>query len=113
MGRKLFVGNLSYAMTDATLAQLFEAHGVVCNAEVVIDAESGLSKGLGYVRMASDVDAASAIAALQGRLIDGRRISVVAAKSQDEPSDPPPRYGGGRSSRGGGRHGRPGVSDFE
>jgi cold-inducible RNA-binding protein len=113
MGRKLFVGNLSYAVTDATLAQLFEAHGVVCNAEVVIDSDSGLSKGLGYVRMASDVDAESAIAALQGRLIDGRKITVAPAKSQDEPPAPAPRYGSGRSGRGGGRHRRPLVSDFE
>ena len=113
MSRKLFVGNLSYAVTDATLAQLFEAHGVVCSAEVVTDSDSGLSKGLGYVKMASDVDAENAIAAVQGLLIDGRRISVVAAKSQDEPPDPPPRYGNGRSGRGGGRHGPPLVSDCE
>jgi RNA recognition motif-containing protein len=113
MGRKLFVGNLGYAMTDAGLSQLFEPHGVVCSAEVVIDADSGRSKGLGYVKMATNADAESAITALQGRLIDGRKITVASAKSQDEPPDLPHRYGNGRSGRGGGRHSRPLISDLE
>src|SRR6202043_365707 len=64
MGKKLYVGNLTYGVTDSTLAQLFEAHGTVQSAQVIMDRDTGRSKGFGFVEMASDQEAQAAIAAL-------------------------------------------------
>jgi RNA recognition motif-containing protein len=92
MGNRLYVGNLSYGTTDASLRQLFEAHGTVTSAQVIMDRETGRSKGFGFVEMGSDQEAQAAIAALNGQQIDGRSLTVNEAR---------PREGGGGGGRGG------------
>ncbi len=84
---KLYVGNLSYSVNDATLRTLFEAHGKVESATVVVDRDSGRSKGFGFVEM-SDADAQKAMQALNGSQHDGRTIRVNEARPK---TDRPPR----------------------
>ena len=97
MTSKLYVGNLSYGVDNETLSRAFEPHGNVTKAEVVIDRETGRSKGFGFVEMASAEEAQAAIDALDGAEIDGRAIKVNEARPRE------PRGGGGR---GGGRRDR-------
>jgi RNA recognition motif-containing protein len=99
MGKKLYVGNLTYGVTDATLAQLFEAHGTVQSAQVIMDRDTGRSKGFGFVEMGSDAEAQAAIAALNGKEIEGRNLTVNEARPRPEGG------GGGRGGFGGGRGG--------
>jgi RNA recognition motif-containing protein len=80
MGKKLYVGNLSYAVTDADLHELFSPHGTVSSAQVISDRDSGISKGFGFVEMGSGEEAEAAIAATNGRQIEGRAIVVNEAK---------------------------------
>ena len=94
MGKKLYVGNLTYGVTDATLEQLFAAHGTVESARVVMDRDTGRSKGFGFVEMGSDQEAQAAIAALNGKEVDGRALTVNEAR-------PRPEGGGGHGGRGG------------
>ena len=94
MGKKLYVGNLTYGVTDATLEQLFAAHGTVESARVVMDRDTGRSKGFGFVEMGSDKEAQAAIAALNGKEVDGRALTVNEARPKTE-------GGGGRGGRGG------------
>jgi RNA recognition motif-containing protein len=89
---KLYVGNLSYATTDATLNDLFSPFGQVESARVITDRDSGTSKGFGFVEM-SNSDASKAMGALNGREIDGRAIRVNEAKPQEN------RGGGGGRGR--------------
>src|ERR1700712_1266865 len=100
MGRKLYVGNLSYNVTNADLEQLCSQHGTVQSAEVIQDRDTGRSKGFGFVQMGSDSDAQAAIAALNGQEHDGRALTVNEAK----PREDRPRTGGGGGG-GGGRGG--------
>jgi RNA recognition motif-containing protein len=93
MGRKLYVGNLSYDTNDGDLEQLFSAHGTVDSASVIMDRATGRSKGFGFVEMSSNDEAEAAIAALDGQDFGGRTIKVNEAK-------PKPAGGGGG---GGGR----------
>jgi RNA recognition motif-containing protein len=95
MGKRLYVGNLSYGTSDAGLRQLFEAHGTVTSAQVIMDRDTGRSKGFGFVEMASDQEAQAAIAALNGQQVDGRALTVNEARPRTE--------GGGRGGYGGGR----------
>lgn len=90
---KLYVGNLSYNTTDATLNELFAPFGQVESARVITDRDSGTSKGFGFVEM-SNSDANKAMGALNGREIDGRAIRVNEAKPQEN------RSGGGGGGRG-------------
>ena len=76
MGKKLYVGNLSYNMGDSDLQQLFAACGTVSSAQVIMDRESGRSKGFGFVEMGTDQEATAAISALNGKEIDGRALTV-------------------------------------
>jgi RNA recognition motif-containing protein len=94
MGKKLYVGNLSYGTTDSDLQQLFGEHGTVQSAQVIMDRDTGRSKGFGFVEMGSDQEAQAAIAALNGKEIDGRALTVNEAR-------PKPEGGGGRGGRGG------------
>jgi RNA recognition motif-containing protein len=94
MGKKLYVGNLGYGVTSSDLETMFAAHGTVQSAQVIMDRDTGRSKGFGFVEMSSDGEAQSAIAALNGKESDGRSLTVNEAK---------PREGGGRGGRGGGR----------
>ncbi len=98
MGRKIYVGNLSYNVTSSDLEQLFTAHGQVQSAEVISDRATGRSKGFGFVEMGSDEEAAAAIAALNGTEHDGRNLTVNEAK----PKENKPRGGGGGGGYGGG-----------
>ena len=94
MGEKLYVGNLSFDVTDSTLAQLFEAHGTVQSAQVIMDRDTGRSKGFGFVEMGSDAEAQAAIQALNGKEIEGRTLTVNEAKPRED-------RGGGRGGSGG------------
>src|SRR6476620_2653012 len=98
MGRKIYVGNLSYNVTSSDLEQLFTAHGQVQSAEVIQDRATGRSKGFGFVEMGSDEEAQAAIAALNGTEHDGRNLTVNEAK----PKEDRPRGGGGGYGGGGG-----------
>jgi cold-inducible RNA-binding protein len=95
MGKKLYVGNLTYGVTDAALQQMFEAHGTVQSAQVIMDRDTGQSKGFGFVEMKTDQEAQAAIAALNGKEMEGRKLTVNEAKPKTE--------GGGRGGSGGGR----------
>lgn len=99
MGKKLYVGNLSYGISDSTLQQLFSQHGTVQSAQVIIDRDTGRSKGFGFVEMGSDAEAQAAITALNGAEVEGRTLTVNEAR-------PKPEGGGGGG--GGGRGGRGG-----
>ena len=93
MGKKIYVGNLAYGVTDSDLEQLFGAHGTVQSAQVIMDRDTGRSKGFGFVEMGSDQEAQAAIAALNGKEVDGRALTVNEAR---------PKEGGGGGGRGGG-----------
>ena len=95
MGKRLYVGNLSYDVDSSELEQLFSAHGTVQSAEVVSDRMTGRSKGFGFVEMGSDEEAQAAIAALNGQDSNGRALTVNEAKPREE------RSGGGGGGRGG------------
>lgn len=99
MGKKLYVGNLSYNMGDSDLQQLFAACGTVSSAKVIVDRDTGRSKGFGFVEMDSDQEAEAAISALNGKEIDGRALTVNEARPKTE-------GGGGRGGFGGGGGGR-------
>lgn len=76
MGKKIYVGNLSYDTSDAGLAEAFSAHGTVLSARTIVDRDTGRSKGFAFVEMSSEDEARSAIAALNGISLDGRQIKV-------------------------------------
>jgi RNA recognition motif-containing protein len=97
LGRKLYVGNLNYDIANNDLQRMFSAHGPVVSAQVIVDRESGRSKGFGFVEMGSDEAAQAAIAALNGTMYAGRNLTVSEARQQEN-------RGGG--SRGGGAFGR-------
>jgi RNA recognition motif-containing protein len=101
MGKKLYVGNLAYAVTDGDLQKMFEAHGTVQSAQIIMDRETGRSKGFGFVEMGSDQEAQAAIAALNGQEKDGRRLTVNEARPKPEGGG----GGGGRGGHGGGGRG--------
>jgi len=101
MGKKLYVGNLGYGVTGEDLEKLFAAHGTVESAQVIMDRDSGRSKGFGFVEMSSAGEAQAAIAALNGKEVDGRALTVNEAK--------PREGGGGRRGGHGGGGGRGGY----
>ena len=100
MGKKLYVGNLSYNVTSSDLEQLFGQHGQVASAQVINDRDTGRSKGFGFVEMSSDEEATAAIAALNGQQHDGRTLTVNEARPKEE--RPGGFGGGGGGGRGGG-----------
>jgi RNA recognition motif-containing protein len=93
MGKKLYVGNLAYGITDSDLETMFAPHGTVQSAQVIMDRDTGRSKGFGFVEMGSDQEAQTAIQALNGKEVDGRALTVNEAR---------PKEGGGGGGRGGG-----------
>ena len=105
MGKKLYVGNLTYGVTDSTLATMFEPHGTVQSAQVIMDRDTGRSKGFGFVEMGSDQQAQAAIGAMNGKEVDGRSLTVNEAKPREDRGGGGGRggYGGGRGGSGGGR----------
>lgn len=98
MGKKLYVGNLSYDVSSSDLEQLFSQHGTVQSAEVINDRMTGRSKGFGFVEMGSDDEAQAAIGALNGQTHGGRALTVNEAKPREN-------RGGGGGGGGGGRGG--------
>jgi RNA recognition motif-containing protein len=104
MGKRLYVGNLSYQVDSSELEQMFSAHGSVQSAEVVSDRMTGRSKGFGFVEMGTDEEAQAAIAALNGQQNNGRALTVNEAKPREE--RPRGGGGGGGGGYGGGGGGR-------
>src|SRR5436853_1917121 len=96
MGKKLYVGNMSYDVDSSALEAMFTPHGTVQSAEIISDRETGRSKGFGFVQMGSDQEAQAAIGALNGQEVGGRALTVNEAKPRE------PRSGGfsGGGSRG-------------
>ena len=80
MGKKLYVGNLPYSVSDSDLQQMFAAHGSVVSAQVIMDRDTGRSKGFGFVEMKSDQEAQAAIAGLSGKEVNGRALTVNEAR---------------------------------
>lgn len=97
MAKKLFVGGLSWDTTDATLQQFFAQVGTVASASVVTDKFSGRSRGFGFVEMSTDEEAEKAKVELNGKMLDGRTISVNDARPPEERSERP--SGGFRGRR--------------
>jgi cold-inducible RNA-binding protein len=84
VGNKLYVGNLSYGTTDGDLQTLFGSHGTVRSAQVIMDRDTGRSKGFGFVEMDSGEQAQAAIAAVNGQEVDGRALTVNEARPREE-----------------------------
>jgi RNA recognition motif-containing protein len=101
MGKKIYVGNLSYNLNDQSLVDVFSEFGNVESARIVTDRESGRSKGFAFVEMSTDDEAATAISKLNGAELEGRAMNVSEAK----PMAPREGGGGGRGGFGGGGRG--------
>ncbi len=99
MNNRLYVGNLAYSVTNETLLQQFGEFGNVTNAKVMMDRDTGRSKGFAFVEMETETDAQAAINALDGRSVEGRALKVNVARP------PEPRTGGFGGDRGGYRGG--------
>ncbi|MEO5734418.1 MAG: RNA-binding protein, partial [Rubrivivax sp.] len=98
MGNKLYVGNLAYSVRDDSLLEAFSPYGSVSSAKVMMDRETGRSKGFGFVEMGTDAEAQAAINGMNGQPIDGRAIVVNEARPREER----PGGGGGGGGYGGG-----------
>ena len=105
MGKKLYVGNMSYDVDSSQLEQMFAPHGTVESAQVIADRDTGRSKGFGFVEMSSDAEAQAAIAAMNGQDVGGRALTVNEAKPKTGGGG---GGGGGRGGYGGGGGGRSG-----
>jgi len=119
LGTKLYVGNLSYDISKTDLEQMFAAHGTVASAQVITDRETQRSKGFGFVEMGTDQEAQAAIAALNGKSIDGRALTVNEARPQEPRSGGaggarrgPGGGGGARGPYGSGRSGSGGANRY-
>ena len=99
MSKKLYVGNLSYSVTNRELEAMFAEHGTVESANVIMDRDTGRSKGFGFVEMGTEAQARSAISALHGKSVEGRDLTVNEAR----PREDRPSGGAGRNGFGGGR----------
>ncbi len=106
MGKKLYVGNLSYSVDSSELEQLFAQHGQVVSAQIINDRDTGRSKGFGFVEMASDQEATAAVTALNGQQHNGRALTVNEARPREERAGGGGGGGGGRGFGGGGGGGR-------
>ena len=102
MGNKLYVGNLAYSVRDDSLQQAFAPFGTVTSAKVMMDRDTGRSKGFGFVEMGSDAEAQAAIDGMNGQALDGRAVVVNEARPREER---PGGFGGGGRSGGGGGYG--------
>ena len=102
MGKKLYVGNMSYSTSNSDLEALFTPFGQVTSAEVIQDRATNRSKGFGFVEMANDEDAAKAIQALNGKDLQGRPLTVNEARPKEPRAGGMGGGGGARGGRGGG-----------
>ena len=100
MSKKLYVGNLSFDVTESHLNEMFSAYGAVKSAQLIMDRDTGRSKGFGFVELSSDQEAEAAIAGLNGQMSGGRALTVNEAK----PKEDRPRGGGGYGGGGGNRY---------
>ena len=103
MASKLYVGNLAYGVTDSDLQTMFAPFGTVQSAQVIMDRDTGRSKGFGFVEMGSGAEATAAINALNGKEVDGRQLTVNEARPREDRGGS--RGGGGGGGGGGGRGG--------
>jgi RNA recognition motif-containing protein len=95
MGKKIYVGNLAYGVSSSDLQQMFEEFDTVQSAQVIMDRDTGRSKGLGFVEMGSDYEAQKGIDGLNGKNVDGRNLTVNEARPREDRGG----YGGGRGGR--------------
>jgi RNA recognition motif-containing protein len=95
LAKKLYVGNLPYSVSDPDLHELFSAHGAVRSAQVIKDRDTGRSKGFGFVEMADDGEAQTAIDALNDHEINGRKLTVNEARPREDRSAAPRGYASG------------------
>jgi RNA recognition motif-containing protein len=102
MGNKLYVGNLSYEIQDRDLQELFAQYGTVSSAKVVMDRDTGRSKGFGFVEMSTDAEAEASISALNGQEVGGRALTVNEARPKEDRGGSGDRRGGGGRGFGGG-----------
>lgn len=118
MGKKLYVGNLPYSVRDSDLEQSFSQFGAVTSAKVMMERDTGRSKGFGFVEMGSDAEAQAAISGMNGQSLGGRSVVVNEARPMEER---PPRsggfgggggYGGGGGRSGGGGYGGGGGGGY-
>jgi RNA recognition motif-containing protein len=105
MSKKLYVGNLSYSVTNRDLEAIFAEYGTVESANVIMDRDTGRSKGFGFVEMGTEQQARSAISGLHGKDFEGRDLTVNEARPREERSGGGGGFGGGggRGGFGGGR----------
>lgn len=109
MGNKLYVGNLPYSVRDEDLQQSFGQFGAVTSAKVMMERDTGRSKGFGFVEMGSDAEAQAAIAGMNGQPLGGRSVVVNEARPMEAR---PPRTGGGFGGGGGGYGGGGGGGGY-
>jgi cold-inducible RNA-binding protein len=102
VARKLYVGNLPYGFTDTDLQNLFEPHGAVRSAQVIVDRDTGRSKGFAFVEMADGDEAQAAIDTLNGKDVNGRPLTVNEARPREDRSGSPRGYSASRGGLGGG-----------
>ncbi|RIX82348.1 RNA recognition motif domain-containing protein [Acidovorax cavernicola] len=107
MGKKLYVGNLAYSVRDNDLEQAFGEFGSIVSAKVMMERDTGRSKGFGFVEMGTDAEALSAIEGMNGASLQGRALTVNEARPMEAR---PPRTGGGGYGGGGGGYGGGGRS---
>jgi RNA recognition motif-containing protein len=112
VGNKLYVGNLAYSVRDESLQQAFGQFGTVTSAKVMMDRDTGRSKGFGFVEMGSDAEAQSAINGMNGQALEGRAIVVNEARPREERPGGFGGGGGGRSGGGGGGYGGGGGGGY-
>ncbi len=103
MGRKIYVGNLAFSATENSINDLFSQHGTVDSCQLIIDRETGRSKGFGFVEMSTDEEAQNAITSLNGQEVDGRSLKVNEARPQAERSRGFSNSSGGFQDRSGSR----------
>lgn len=108
MGNKLYVGNLPYSVRDSDLAQAFGQFGAVTSAKVMMERDTGRSKGFGFVEMGSDAEAQAAIQGMNGQSLGGRNVVVNEAR----PMEPRPPRSGGYGGGGGGGYGGGGGGGY-
>ncbi|HYD76606.1 RNA-binding protein [Ramlibacter sp.] len=96
MGNKLYVGNLPYTFRDSDLEQAFGQYGAVQSAKVMMERDTGRSKGFGFVEMSSDAEAQSAIQGMNGQSVGGRGLVVNEARPMEPRAPRAGGYGGGR-----------------
>lgn len=104
--KKIFVGNLSFGATEQSVRSLFEAHGTVESVSIITDRDTGQARGFGFVEMPNNNEAESAIAALNGRELDGRAMNVNEARPKTDRGFGGGGGGGGNRGGGGGYGGR-------